>query len=276
MRFPAVAGRFYPSDKDSLIQEIENCFTHLLGPGLPGNVGKSRTIVGAVAPHAGYRASGMNAAHVYKGIKEDGLPDAYVIIGPDHYGIPYRSAMCSDTYLTPMGECKIHKGIAERLSKTIQDDPDVHLYEHSIEVQIPFLQYIDEDPHIVPIIMRDQSLEYARELAAAIRNACDGYDVIVIASSDLSHYVKKSKAYADDNEVLNEIVKMNVPGIYDTITSKKITACGYGPIATSIMASGADTAELLKYTDSEDSLGKSGSGVVGYGSVILERQNKRL
>ena len=240
-----------------------------MGPGLPGNLGNLRKIRGAIAPHAGYRASGMNAAHVYKKIKEDGLPDAYVIIGPDHYGVPYRSVMCSDTYVTPFGECRIHKGIAERLSKIIPDDPDVHIYEHSIEVQIPFLQYIDDDPHIIPIIMRDQRIDHAMELAEAIKDACEGYNVMVIASSDLSHYVNKAKAIDDDTAVMNKVVEMNIPGMYDLIMKRKITACGYGPIATAIAASGATWAELLKYSDSQDSLGGNGSEVVGYGSAIL-------
>ena len=269
MRYPAVAGRFYPADEVSLRKEIEDCFRHPIGPGLPGNDGNLRTIVGAIAPHAGYRASGMNAAHVYKKIKEDGLPDAYVIIGPDHYGVPYRSVMCSETYLTPFGECRIHKGIADRLSKLIPDDPDAHLYEHSVEVQIPFIQYIDDDPQIIPIIMRDQRMDHAMELAEGIKDACDGYNVIVIASSDLSHYVNKAKATEDDTAVMNKVVEMNIPGMYDLIMKRKITACGYGPIATAIAASGAGKAELLKYSDSQDSLGGNGSEVVGYGSAIL-------
>ena len=271
MRYPAVAGRFYPADEVSLRNEIEDCFRHPIGPGLPGSDGNFRTIVGAVAPHAGYRASGMNAAHVYKKIKEDGLPDAYVIIGPDHYGVPYRSVMCSETYLTPFGECGIHKGIADRLSKLIPDDPDAHLYEHSVEVQIPFIQHIDNDPQIIPIIMRDQSIGHAEELAEALKKACEGYDVVLIASSDLSHYVNKLKATEDDNAVLREAMGMNVQGMYDVISKKRISACGYGPIATMILASGATRAELLKYSDSQDSLGGNGSEVVGYGSAILTK-----
>ena len=276
MRYPAVAGRFYPADEKSLIREIGDCFNHPLGPGLPGEVGDSRDIIGAVVPHAGYRASGMNAAHVYRRMREDGRPDAYVVIGPDHHGVPYRSVMCSESYLTPLGECAIHKGIADRLKKLIPDDPDAHFYEHSVEVQVPFIQYIDDDPRIIPVIMRDQSPGHAAELAEAVREACDGYDVIVIASSDLSHYVAKEKASADDGMVMRKVSEMDVQGLYDVIGSRRMSVCGYGPIAVAMIATGASSVELLKYSDSEDSLGKSGSGVVGYGSAVLMKGHKPL
>lgn len=270
MRCPAVAGRFYPAHEDSLVSEIEDCFTHPLGPGFPGKEGSARSIVSAVAPHAGYRASGMNAAHTYKAIKEDGLPDAYVIIGPDHYGIPHRAALCSDPYLTPLGECKTHDDICKRLSKLIPDDPSAHTFEHSVEVQIPFIQYIDEDPHIVPIIMRDQSLNAAKDLASAVKEACEGFDVIVIASSDLSHYIPKRVATKVDMEFMDEALNMDADGMYRTLNKNNMSVCGYGPIATSIIATNPSSSRLLSYTDSFDSLGGRDE-VVGYASAVFFR-----
>jgi len=271
---PAVAGRFYPASETSLRNAIEDCFTHPLGPGLPGDEGSSRNISGAVAPHAGYMASGMNAAHVYKKIKEDGLPDAYVIIGPDHHGVPYGAVMCSEPYLTPFGPCAIHEGIAERLSNFIPDDPDAHFYEHSIEVQIPFIQYIDSDPHIVPVIMRNQDQRSAEKLGKIIKDACGGYDVMVIASSDLSHYIPKKAAADIDTEFLNRLTEMDIDGMYATVKGRRMSACGYGPIASAMYATSPSKAELLKYSDSQDSLGPSGSGVVGYASVALYNSKK--
>lgn len=271
MRLPIVAGRFYPAQEDSLIAEIEDCFTHGLGPGLPGKTGDTRNIVAAIAPHAGYRASGMNAAHVYKAIKEDGLPEAYVIIGPDHRGVPYDVVMCSDPYLTPLGECKIHDEISKRLQQMIPDDPDAHAFEHSIEVQVPFIQYIDPDPKIIPIIMRDQSKRSAEKLAISLMDACDGYDVIVIASGDLSHYIRKKDATRIDMEFLNLAEMTDVSGMYDAIRRNNMSACGYGPSAAAILATDPMSARLLKYSDSCDSLGGNGSEVVGYGSMVFER-----
>jgi AmmeMemoRadiSam system protein B len=266
---PAVAGRFYPAGETALRSVIDECFRHPLGPGSPGKEGESRSISGAVAPHAGYMASGMNAAHVYKKIKEDGLPDAYVIVGPDHHGVPYGAVMCSDPYLTPFGPCAIHEGIAKRLSRMIPDDPDAHLYEHSVEVQIPFIQYIDSDPHIVPVIMRNQDQRSAEKLGTIIKEVCEGYDVIVIASSDLSHYISKKEAYSVDTELLDRLTDKDIDGMYRTVIEKKMSVCGYGPMAAAMYAVSPSKAELLKYSDSQDSLGPSRSGVVGYASVVM-------
>lgn len=272
MRYPAVAGRFYRADKEGLKHQIRSCFEHPLGPGLPGKPTGQRKIVGAVAPHAGYTASGMNAAHVYKAIAEDGLPDAYVVIGPDHRGIPFPAALCSEPYVTPLGVCEVHMGIAGKLSEEVRDSPDAHMSEHSVEVQIPFIKTIDPDAKIVPIIMRDQSLPAAQRLAASVRKACEGYDVIVIASSDLSHYIPKKRATELDGTVLDAISRMDAESMYETIAKNKISACGYGPIATAMAASEPAVAKILKYTDSWDSLGFDMSAVVGYGSALFVKQ----
>lgn len=269
MRIPVVAGRFYPAEEHSLIHEMENCFLHPLGPGLPAQEGSERSVVSAVAPHAGYRASGMNAAHVYKAIKEDGLPEAYVIIGPDHHGVPYNAVLCSEPYLTPLGECCIHDEIAERLGGMIPDDPAAHAFEHSIEVQVPFLQFIDKDPKIVPIIMRNQDMRSAEKLAEQIRKACEGFDTVVIASSDLSHYIPKDAAARSDMELIRRALDMDVPGMYMAVDRLNISACGYGPIAASILSSEPSSSELLKYSDSFDSLGGDRSKVVGYASMAF-------
>ena len=106
MRQPAVAGRFYPDDPEDLEEMISWCFTHRLGPGLPARVGDSRRISGAMAPHAGYMCSGMTAARTYRALEEDGLPELYVIIGPDHYGTAMgRTVLCSEDFATPLGVC---------------------------------------------------------------------------------------------------------------------------------------------------------------------------
>ncbi|MBO7351439.1 MAG: AmmeMemoRadiSam system protein B, partial [Candidatus Methanomethylophilaceae archaeon] len=194
MRYPAVAGRFYPLQRNELLDQIEWCFEHPLGPGRIGDCGNARRIRGALVPHAGYQCSGMNAAHAFKAIAEDGKPDAYIVIGPDHHGVPFDAVLCSDSYLTPLGECKVHEKIAAKLAQSITDSPNAHRFEHSIEVEVPFLQYIDPDARIVPIIMRRQDIDSAKRLGQKIREACEGYDVVVIASSDLSHYIPKETA----------------------------------------------------------------------------------
>ena len=270
MRYPAVAGRFYPNDRKALTESIERCFTHKLGPGLPGECRNERKIVSAIAPHAGYMASGMNAAHVYKEIAEDGLPEVYVIVGPDHHGIPYDIAVCGEPFATPLGVCGVHEDIIKKIKSSVPDDVHAHKYEHSVEVQVPFIQYIDKNAKIIPIIMSDQSQECARYLSNAIAEACEGVDHVVIASSDLSHYVPKGQASSEGKCVLDRICALDVNGMYDVIAERKITACGFGPMAVA-MSSGCRSAKLLKYSDSCDSLGSDRDGVVGYASVVMRK-----
>ena len=271
MRYPAVAGRFYPLERDVLTAELNWCFSSEQGPGLPGKSSGKRSISAIMAPHAGYRASGTNAAHAYKAVAEDGLPEAYVIIGPDHYGVPFDFVMCGDPYVTPLGECKIHDQIAGRLSELIPNSPSAHMREHSVEVQVPFIQFIDPDARIVPVIMRRQDPVSAERLASAVRRACEGYDVIVIASSDLSHYIPRQEAARLDGMVLDDIVSLNVPSMYRHISDLRISACGYGPVATAILATNPSSAELLRHSDSWDSLGYDPAAVVGYGSVAFRK-----
>jgi len=213
----------------------------------------------------------MNAAHVYRAIKENGLPDAYIVIGPDHYGVPYRTVMCSEPYETPLGVCEVHQEISERLGKMIPDDPKAHRTEHSVEVQIPFIQHIDPAPKIIPIIMRDQREENARDLAAKIKDACSGFNVVIIASSDLSHYIPKKDAERVDNLYLKQVLKRDIKGMYGTLQENRMTVCGYGPIATAAILSEGTASELLCYSDSYDSLGTDDSAVVGYSSVVFRR-----
>ncbi len=270
MRYPAVAGRFYPAEKDELRDSIASCFTHELGPGAIGGVEGKRSIKAVVAPHAGYACSGMNAAHAYKAIAEDGRPDAYVIIGPDHYGIPFDSALCTESYLTPLGECKIHHRIADRLAQHVPDVSRAHMLEHSVEVQVPFLQYIDDDPLIVPIIMSDQTIEAAERMGRWIKEACEGFDVVVIASSDMSHYIPKPVAERKDMMLIDRACALDIEGMYDVIQCNDISACGYGPIAASIIATSPTEGHLMKHTDSWDAIRYQKDAVVGYASMVFE------
>lgn len=272
MRHPAVAGQFYSLNKDDLIDQIESCFSHKLGPGMPGKEGNARRIVSAVAPHAGFMASGMNAAHTYKRIKEDGLPDAYIIIGPDHHGVPFDFVMCSEDYLTPLGPCEVDKDMVRELKDLMPDSPNAHRLEHSIEVQVPFIQYIDPGAKILPIIMSRQDSLTAGRLADILKVVCRNRDVVIIASSDLSHYIPKDKAKILDYKVLENITSLSADGIFETVRSNRISACGYGPIATAMMATDPGSAEVLKYSNSYDSLGGDPSAVVGYASVAMYRK----
>ena len=269
MRHPAVAGRFYPQDPDDLEECIEWCFSHELGPGIPRGCSGERNIASVVVPHAGYVCSGMVAAHAFKELSEDGHPDAYVIIGPDHHGVCPGSILCSEGYATPLGICPTHTEICRRLSCMITDEPRAHTYEHSVEVEVPFIQYIDPDARIVPVIMGDQSLSAAGELSRRISEACEGYDVIVIASTDMSHYVPNTVARSQAGQVLERVGNMDAEGVVTTVRRNRITMCGYGPTAVAMMCSGGCGADILGYADSFDTLGMDPDAVVGYASAVF-------
>ena len=271
MRYPAVAGRFYPIEREDLLSSIKTCFEHELGPGSPCKTGNKRSICAAVSPHAGYMASGMNAAHTFKHISEDGLPEAYIIVGPDHHGVPYGAVMCSDEFLTPLGACKIHSEIAGKLRRFIPDDCNAHRFEHSIEVQIPFIQYIDPDPYIIPIIMGRQDRGSARTLSSVIKDVCKGHDVIVIASSDMAHYVPKHVGERMNQAVLERLKEKDIDGMYSVIEKERISVCGYGPMAVAALSTDPTEVEILKYSDSWDSLKYDKDSVVGYGSAVMYR-----
>lgn len=274
MRQPAVAGRFYPDDPEDLEEMISWCFTHRLGPGLPARVGDSRRISGAMAPHAGYMCSGMTAARTYRALEEDGLPELYVIIGPDHYGTAMgRTVICSEDFATPLGVCRSDREVCSRLARRFPDDPRAHSREHAIEVQVPFIQHIDPDPRIVAVTMGDQSPRSAAELAQALREACADRDTVVIASTDMSHYIPKAEAARLDGMVLDRISEMDVDGMYGAVYGNRVTMCGYGPTAVAMLFSEGCESRMLGRTDSHDALGMDPDAVVGYASAVFEQRN---
>lgn len=270
MRVPAVSGTFYPAEEGILRDQLRRCF--LSGPGEPKKSDGKRSISAVISPHAGYVYSGTCAAHSFKAIAEDGLPDAYIVIGPDHHGVPYEAVTSSEDYYTPLGPCPVHQGILARLREIIPDDPRAHVREHSIEVQLPFIQYIDKTPKIVPIIMGRQDMQSAERLAKAVKFACQGYDVVVIASSDLVHYVPKASADALDSRFLAAVATGNVGNVYDEVRMNNLSVCGYGPIATAMFFSEPGTVKILNQTDSFEAARLDSSAVVGYGSAVIYKR----
>ncbi len=239
---------------------------------MPVHTGDSRRIRGIMTPHAGYMASGMNAAHAYRALKEDGLPEAYVVIGPDHYGTASGTVVCSEPYLTPFGPCKTDGEICGALAEEFEDSPSAHRFEHSVEVQLPFIQYIDSDPRVVPVVMGRQTPGEARRLADSIAAACRGRDIVVVASTDLSHYIPKGEAARLDALALGRVEAMDPEGLYSTVRSNRITMCGYGPVMAAMMLCEGCSARVLKHSDSYDSLGSDPGSVVGYGSAAFEKK----
>lgn len=270
MRYPAVAGRFYSSKEKVLREEIEECFMSRIGPGKVPPLGQGRgSIVGGVVPHAGYMFSGPVAAHVYGAIAKEGFPETFVIIGPNHHGVGSGVAMTSEDFSTPLGACEVDKELAKKLRGWVDEDPTAHQHEHSIEVQMPFIQYFSQRVKFLPISMTFQDYETAKELGARLRKACAGRDVIVLASSDFSHYVPPQFAERQDRGVIDKILALDPEGVEAVVMSKGVSMCGYGPVMTMLEAVGGRSAELLRYATSGDV--HPMSEVVGYAGIVVRR-----
>ncbi|MGC8663171.1 MAG: AmmeMemoRadiSam system protein B [Thermoplasmata archaeon] len=271
MREPIAAGQFYPEILSDLENAIEHAFIDPLGPGkIPTLSGlRMGKIVGGIVPHAGYMYSGPVAAHFYSELALDGFAESFIIIGPNHTGYGSLISLSLEDYKTPFGIVRIDKDLANKIHKDIVDiDPLAHKYEHSVEVQLPFLQFFKKEIKIVPIVMMGQDYEFAEALSGIIKEAIDGRDVVIIASSDFSHYIQKRLAYERDSHAINAILKKDIKGFYESLSLYNITACGYGPIATMLMATKGNPI-LLKYATSGDVLPMN--EVVGYASFKVER-----
>ena len=280
LRKPAVAGGFYAGDSKSLNMQIENCFLHKIGPGeIPlVNPKKENNIIGLVSPHAGYMYSGPVAANGFYKIALDGRPDTIIILGPNHRGFGEDvSIMVEGKWKTPLGELKIDTNIAENIlknSKIIKNDKKAHQYEHSIEVQLPFIQYIfGRDIKFVPICMTRQDINTDIEIAKSICTSVFDKNILIIASSDFTHYEPQEYAENADEQAINAVLEFNPKKLYDMIYHQNLTMCGPGPITVMLITCetlGAKKAELLKYATSGDVSGMYDQ-VVGYASIIFRK-----
>jgi hypothetical protein len=274
-RKPVVSGMFYAGTSDELEEQIEWCYRHELGPGaIPKvNSGGLREIVAIVIPHAGYIYSGPVAAHAYKELANDGVFDTAVIIGPNHTGYgSLVSLWAKDSWRTPLGKVKVNEELAHKLlGGVIEADESAHLYEHSIEVQLPWLQHLYKEIKIVPITMLAQDIETARAVGQAISKVAN--NIIIIASSDFTHYEPHSIAVKKDRSMIEAILSLDEEELYERRELLNCTMCGYGPVAAAIVAAKgmkAQKASLLKYATSGDTTGDF-SRVVGYGSIVIKR-----
>jgi len=276
MRKPAVAGSFYEGSAAGLRRQIEDCFKHPLGPGaLPGSARVvERRILGLVSPHAGYIYSGPVAANGFFQIAAEGKPQTVVILGPNHRGLGAAVAVGGqEAWQTPLGSVEIDVEVGQAIvsaTRWARLDDLAHSMEHSIEVQVPFLQYIYENGfRIVPISMLRQDWEVSRELGRAVAAALKGENAVIIASSDFSHYESQSMASKKDRLALESILNLEPERLEETVISHSITMCGPGPVMTMLTACkalGSKKARLLRYATSGDITGDH-SQVVGYASV---------
>lgn len=278
MRKPVVAGRFYEGSFDGLQRQIEGCFRHPLGPGaLPGQSRSAeRHIVGLVSPHAGYVYSGPVAAHGFARLAVEKKPGTVVIVGPNHQGVGEMVAVGRQSrWQTPLGPVEVDLEVGEAVvagSRRARWDDRAHGMEHSLEVQVPFLQSIyGHGFKIVPVVMLRQDLETARDLGRAIASALKGREGLIIASSDFSHYEPQASAARKDRLAIDAILDLDPARLEAVVAGQSISMCGPGPVMAMITAArelGAGRASLLRYATSGDITGDY-SGVVGYASIAV-------
>ena len=269
IRNPVVSGQFYPESASQLKAMIEQLVDEKV---------VKEEVIGLVSPHAGYIYSGPAAGAVISKIK---FKDTFVIMGPNHTGMGKPlSIMTQGVWKTPLGEVEIDSEIGKRIlaiSSHLQEDHVAHWHEHSIEVQLPFLQYFKRDIKIVPIILAYSTgaiyKEIGREIAQAIKDL--GKEVVIIASSDMTHYEPQESAQRKDNQAIEAILDLNEDELLRRVDELNISMCGYAPVVSLVSAAkelGATGAELVRYQTSGDITGDY-TAVVGYAGIIIKRMS---
>lgn len=280
IRRPTVASQFYEGDAEELKAQIRACFLHRLGPKKIPETNfhiHPRNIVGLICPHAGYLYSGPVAANAFYELAVDGKPDTVVLLGPNHTGYGSGLALMREgVWRTPLGDVEVDSGIADAIlneTSVVDIDEVAHRYEHSIEVQLPFLQFLYGNAFkIVPICFLMQDYDSAEEIGRALVEALDATNTVVIASSDMTHYEPAKSATAKDQAALKAVAEMDAKRFYQIVEAQNITACGYAPI-TSLITYGIGVnakASLLSYHNSGDITGDH-SSVVGYAAVSFKK-----
>lgn len=266
MRNPAVADRFYPGGATELSKTITELF-----PGPDSD--RAVTAHALIAPHAGYIYSGELAAKTFAAAE---IPETVILLGPNHHGQGAAISLSTETWNMPFGPVETDIKTAEKLlqhSSQIKVDESAHLYEHSLEVQLPFLQMLQKKLRIVPLTLSRLSYPLCEELGTAIAKTIQesSNNILMVVSSDMSHYEPRKVATEKDRAALQCIEDLDPYGLYSTVFEKQISMCGVIPTVTALIASklcGASQSKLIGYTDSGYISGDT-QQVVGYAGVII-------
>jgi AmmeMemoRadiSam system protein B/AmmeMemoRadiSam system protein A len=269
VRQPAVAGQFYNGDSAALAAEVDAMLAAAQGPAPAGEV------VAIQVPHAGHVYSGPTAAHAFELLRgRESL--TVVMIGPSHHTRIDRAAVFArGAWRTPLGDVPVDVEVAARLLSADSfcvDQPQAHAAEHSLEVQLPFLQRVLHDFKIVPVMLLFPSYEECERLGRSIAAAAAGRDLVVLASTDLYHGYSYSEARATDSLTVADFVGFEPRRLYGQLAQGKAQACGGFPVVAAMVAAremGADTAVLLARTTSNDVTGERGGYCVGYSAVAF-------
>lgn len=266
LRQPAVADRFYPGRPQELLETVRQC----LDP-----AAQAQPAILAVSPHAGYVYSGPTAG---KTLSRVAIPRRVIVAGPNHTGAGAAGAVMSQgQWLTPLGKVDLDADLGRLVlerSHFLQEDYRAHQYEHSLEVQVPFLQVLRPDLTLLPICLGglnySQCAEVGRALAEAIRAANE--PVLMVASTDMTHFEPARAAEAKDSQAIERILALDPKGLYDTVANLGISMCGVLPTTACLVAAlelGAASAELVEYTNSGLASGDY-HRVVGYAGLIVK------
>lgn len=264
-RSPCVAGQFYYDTSSKLTHQVEQYIDRNA---------KKEKVTGIVSPHAGLVYSGPVAGAVYSAVD---FPETFVLIGPNHTGLGSQiSLMESGEWEIPTGVLQIDEKISYGIAMNVPiatKDAQAHMFEHSLEVQLPFIAYFSKETKIVPIVMLSASIDECRMLGEGIAKALKGtdYPVVIVASSDMSHYVHDNVARQKDRKAIEKILSLDPEGLYEIVLKERISMCGYLPVTTMLFAAkalGAQSARLVKYSTSAEVSGDY-DHVVGYAGIVL-------
>lgn len=266
-RPPAVADQFYPGDKAALQKTVAE-----LSPEIPPE--QKIQALAVIAPHAGYIYSGPVAGETFAKVV---IPEDVILLGPNHHGQGAPVAlMRSGDWQMPMGNVSINEELAAILLATsplITSDTIAHRFEHSLEVEVPFLQHGQPNLALTPLVISQLPFEECRQLGEAIATAIKQYGkpVLIVASSDMTHYESRTEASRKDRLVIEQVEQLDAEGLYRTVLGHGITMCGIMPATIALVAAvqlGADQARLIRYSDSGETSGDT-DHVVGYAGFAI-------
>ncbi len=263
-RLPVVADRFYPGDPTDLRQTL----AQLIPTGETAQPG-----LAVIAPHAGYVYSGAVAGETFARVQ---IPETVILLGPNHHGRGGPVALGTQDWAMPMGTVSFAVDLAAAIvqnSEIIAADNSAHQYEHSLEVQVPFLQFFQDRLSIVPIVVSHISYEQCQQAAQDIARAIKAFNrpVLLVASTDMTHYETREDASAKDHLALRYIQALDPQRLYNTVVNNRISMCGIMPTTITMLVAmefGAEHAELVRYTDSGEVSGDTDQ-VVGYAGLVI-------
>lgn len=266
MRTPVVADRFYPGTPAQLQASVRRLLPEVAEA-------EKQHALAVVLPHAGYVYSGATAGQTLGRVR---VPETVILLGPNHHGRGAPLALSTDDWQMPMGQVPVNKVMAEMLLQNASDivaDREAHRMEHSLEVQLPFLQQLQQHLTIVPLVVSHIPYDLCQTVATALVKVMKayGHPVLLLASTDMSHYESRPQASRKDMQAIDRIRHLDPQGLYTTVLGQRISMCGIMPTTIALLAAlglGATQAELVRYTDSGEMSGDI-SQVVGYAGLII-------